>query len=299
MADAPALDLSWRSGSDAAPLAELLYAALDDFEPIAIHEQDTADGWRVFFRTIDSRDEAASALRELFGERLEAIHAVDVSDEDWARRSQSKLSSIRVGRFVVAPPWDLPTSGPGRPEGLRYAIGSGLLIVIDPSTGFGTGHHETTRLCLRLLQEVEPSIRGQRVIDAGTGSGVLAIAAAKLAAASVVAFDDDPDALRNARENVDRNGVSDTVALRQMDLAAPALDLAPAVLVLANLTSGVLLNYADRLRGLVQSDGRMIVSGFHPADLEEILETFDGEEAHSLVEGDWAAAIVSGLRAQT
>ena len=287
MADAPALDLSWRSGSDAAPLAELLYAALDDFEPIAIHEQDTADGWRVFFRTIDSRDEAASALRELFGERLEAIHAVDVSDEDWARRSQSKLSSIRVGRFVVAPPWDLPSAD------------SDLLIVIDPSTGFGTGHHETTRLCLRLLQEVEPSIRGERVIDAGTGSGVLAIAAAKLAAASVVAFDDDPDALRNARENVDRNGVSDTVALRQMDLAAPALDLAPAVLVLANLTSGVLLNYADRLRGLVQSDGRMIVSGFHPADLEEILETFDGEEAHSLVEGDWAAAIVSGLRAQT
>src|SRR5205814_826268 len=102
------------------------------------------------------------------------------------------LKAIEVDGVVVAPPWDVP-QGTSKP-----------VIVIEPSMGFGTGHHATTRLCLRLLQRRE--LRGARVIDIGTGSGVLALAAWKLGARDVVAIDNDPDALDSARANIARNG---------------------------------------------------------------------------------------------
>ena len=139
--------------------------------------------------------------------------SLDVPDEDWARRSQANLTAITVGRITVAPPWDVPDAAsripivadPGSRIRIPDPVTDHIVIVIDPSMGFGTGHHQTTRLCLALLQSIE--IAGRRVIDVGTGSGVLAIAAAKLGARSVTAMDNDPDALQNARENVERNAV--------------------------------------------------------------------------------------------
>ena len=206
----------------------MLYAELDAFEPVAIQEHDTSDGWRVFFRTPSQRDAARRALASEFKNALE-LHAIDVDDEDWARRSQAALGAVRAGRVVVAPPWDVPPDS----REARFAIRDSrfgsceprtanrdVVIVIDPSTGFGTGHHATTRLCLELLQEID--LRGTRVIDVGTGSGVLAIAAAKLGARDVVAVDNDPDALRNARENIERNDV--TVEVLEADLSVLSLE---------------------------------------------------------------------------
>ena len=144
--------------------------------------------------------------------------SVDVPDEEWARRSQANLTPVRIGHIVVAPPWLAPDPVPPaydlQPVPNRIRHSADHLIVIDPSTGFGTGHHETTRLCLSLLQRIE--LFGRRVIDVGTGSGVLAIAAALLGASSVVALDEDPEALRNARENVARNNVA-TLVERERD----------------------------------------------------------------------------------
>ena len=235
MADVAALDLRWNPGPDAAALVELLYAALDEFEPQAIHDVESADGWRVFFKTIPQRDAAAAALRASFGDRLLALSIVDVPDEEWARRSQAHLTPIRVGRIVVSPPWHAtpyPSSYILEPAPLEIRHSADLVIVIDPSTGFGTGHHETTRLCLSLLQSFDLAER--RVIDVGTGSGVLAIAAAKLGASSVVAFDEDPEALRNARENVARNDVSSRVDVQEAELGTFRGNAADVVV--ANLT---------------------------------------------------------------
>jgi ribosomal protein L11 methyltransferase len=296
LADFPALDLQWRSGPESRELdalRELIHAVLDEFEPQAIHDHESADGWRVFFKTPGHRDAAAAALSAALGDRLLTVSGIEVPDEEWARRSQTNLTAIRVGRIIVAPPWDeaaafahLPAYDL-QPAPLSISHSADLVIAIDPSTGFGTGHHETTRLCLTLMQSVE--LVGRRAIDVGTGSGVLAIAAAKLGAASVIAFDEDPEALRNARENVIRNAVATLVEVREADLAS--FEAESAGLVVANLTGAVIQKHAGRLAGLVEPAGLLIVSGFSTAEAADVARSFACTVERELAEGDWAAAL--------
>jgi ribosomal protein L11 methyltransferase len=276
LADArtPALDLRWNAGLDAAAFCELLHAALDDFAPIAVHEDEAGDEWRVFFKDRDARDRAAASLAAAFPTELTRIHPDDVADEEWARRSQAHLRSVRAGRVVVAPPWDVPA-----------AAEDVIVVVIDPSTGFGTGHHETTRLCLRLLQDV--GLDGARVIDVGTGSGVLAIAAARLGAREAIALDEDPDALANAAANVVMNGVEHAVAIERADLAD--FHAAPADVVTANLTGAVLQRHAERLRALVAPGGALIASGFTVDESAAVIAAFGAAVDRTASEGAWMA----------
>ena len=203
MRSRPALIVTFR-GETAGPLhgEDLVATFLDDFRPSAIQEEPGA--WHVFFPTAGARDAAAIALIQL-GDRV-GVQSVDVADGDWARRSQADLGPVVVGNLIVTPPWaaretaSVPSCARRRPPGLEKTQ-----IVILPSRGFGSGHHASTRLCLRLLQQVD--VTGWSVADIGTGSGVLAIAARRLGAASVVAVDDDPDALSSARENLELNGL--------------------------------------------------------------------------------------------
>jgi ribosomal protein L11 methyltransferase len=289
----PALDLQWRPGPNAAELVELLHACLDEFGPQAIHDHESGDGWRVFFKTGRERDAAGAALRASFGDRLTGVSTTDVADDEWARRSQANLGSVRVGRIVVAPPWlagdPIPPAShvAPAPEASRHS--ADLLVVIDPSTGFGTGHHETTRLCLSLLQSLE--LTGRRVIDVGTGSGVLAIAAAQLGASSVIAIDEDPEALRNARENVTRNDVAGLVAVEEADLASCRCE--PAGVVVANLTSVVIQRHAGRLAALADAGGTLIVSGFSVTQAAEVVQALGRSAERQLTEGDWAACLVT------
>jgi ribosomal protein L11 methyltransferase len=294
-ADHPALDLRFAAGPDSASLEARLYAVLDDFEPIAIQEHESAGGWLVFFREASQRDEAARALRQL-DLPSHSVTSVAVPDEDWARRSQAGLTAITVGRITIAPPWDVPPDPvpPAHQISAREDDGSPtpdhgkdhIVIIIDPSMGFGTGHHQTTRLCLRLLQAID--LAGRRVIDIGTGSGVLAIAADRLGASSVVAIDNDPDALRNARENIERNRAG--VEAVQADVRN--FSAAPADVVIANLTAGVLQQHATALRALAAPDASLIVSGFSPEELPDVTNAFDARVVRHVIEGEWTAAVI-------
>jgi len=275
LVDSPALEVAFLSSPGPDPfLRERLYALLDDFEPVAIHEDESSDTWRVFFKSSSDRDAAAAQLSTAIAPHLLRAAAVDVPDEDWARRSQQNLKAIEIGGLIVAPPWDVPRTR------------SKPVIIIEPSTGFGTGHHATTQLCLRLLQQLE--LRGARVLDIGTGSGVLALAAWKMGAADVVAIDNDPDALDNARDNIARNGGAPAIDIICDDLTT--LKVQPADVVLANLTAAVLVRHADALRALARHNGYLILSGFGPDHLVEIRPAFDRMlDINEITEGDWAA----------
>src|SRR5690606_4088964 len=138
-------------------------------------------------------------LPERFGERI-------VPDENWNARWEETIRPLAVGRFLIRPTW---ASTP--PEHADK-----VLLEIDPKMSFGTGYHESTRLVLRFLPALVRG--GERVLDAGTGTGVLAIAALKLGGAAAVGFDVDPWAQVNAVENALLNGVGDRFEVREGSL---------------------------------------------------------------------------------
>jgi len=289
LASYPALDLTFAPGPGAGTLQDMLYAELDAFGPVAIQEHDAGDGWRVFFRSPADRDRARGALSSEFGNALITVEPLEVDDGDWARRSQATLTPIRVGRIIVVPPWhanrEPRTARNDSDPGSRTADPDLITIVIDPSTGFGTGHHASTRLCLELLQK--QNLHGARAIDVGTGSGVLALAAWKLGAAHVTAIDNDPDALANARDNVLANGAADAITIEQFDLSS--VSLGAADLVVANLTGALLQRHALALRKLVAPGGALIVSGFTVEEQQDVSRALNAEAYEIAQEGEWVA----------
>lgn len=278
----PALDLDLRPGTPVpADADDRLALALDDAGPVAV-ESDGASHWRVFFEAPDARDTAADLLRDALGGWL-AIEPTEVADEGWAIKVQRDLGAVAAGRFLVAPPWDVPAAADGS-----------MLVVIEPSAGFGTGHHQSTRLCLRALDRLP--VHGARVIDAGTGSGVLAIAAARLGAAGVIAIDHDADAVASARANVSRNLVDAVVGCEVADLSAFAAT--PADIVVANLTVHLLRRFARTLAALVRPGGTIVASGFTHDQVPLVLDAFPGFRAVATEsEDDWVGLTLAGDRA--
>jgi ribosomal protein L11 methyltransferase len=155
--------------------------------------------------------------------------------------------------------------------------------------GFGTGHHETTRLCLRLLQDLD--VERRRVVDLGTGSGVLAMAAHLLGAHDVEGLDVDEDALVSARECLELNGLSGRVTLRRADLRSDHIE--PADVVLANLTGALLIAQAPLLVSLANPGGRLVLSGFQRAEANAVHSAFGSTTTLARVaEGDWEAVLL-------
>ena len=236
---------------------DIVLAIVDDYSPTAVEEHDGA--LMIYFASKTERDSAGHAIaREL---PLVTTSPREVDDQDWARRSQAGLTAVTVGRITVAPPWllsSVQTAGPG------------LTVVIAPSMGFGTGHHATTRLCLRALQTLD--LLGRSVLDVGTGSGVLAIAARLLGAREATGFDSDPDAIRSARENLEINPSADHVRFEVGNLwttRAPEAEV-----VTANLTGALLARSAGRLMDLASPGGTLVVSGVTVDEQSEVLQAF-------------------------
>ena len=278
---------------------ELVSAVIADFSPVAIH--DLADRplppgglwdptyppipdppptplhWNVCFSDAGERDRAAEALRAWLPQL--SIEAVDLPDEDWAARSQASLKAVHAGRFIIAPPWDLPA------EDVAATV-----IVIEPSMGFGTGHHATTRMCLRLLSEID--VADATVLDLGTGSGVLSMAAALMGARSVVGIDIDQDAIDSAETSARMNTLPDTIAFQVLDFRNDPPK--PADLVLANLTGGMLTSSAASIAALVRPGGQLILSGFDHTEVDGVsLNAFAGfTERNRLTEDNWIALLL-------
>ena len=214
------------------------------------------------------------------GDGLVEVVSTEVPD-DWADRWQDFHKPLLVGeRLWLRPSWEEPREG-------------AIDLVVDPGQAFGTGAHPTTRLCLELLLELEQAGEAKGPLtDLGTGSGVLAIAAAKLGWDPVSGYDHEQPSIEAAGVNAEANGVS--VALERRNLREGLPELAPTVV--ANMTAPVLKVVAEQLNG-DGSPTTLILSGLLPGELDETAAAFAPMglgEVDRRLQGDWAALLLRG-----
>jgi ribosomal protein L11 methyltransferase len=220
---------------------------------------------RAFFPSSMSTDALLARLRDYLhalgslGYGIIEDPRIDrVADPGWAEAWQAFFRPLPVGnRLLVVPPWEIPQT-------------ERVAIVIEPGRAFGTGHHGTTAGCLELLEGVVERDRPGMAIDLGTGSGILAIAAARLGTGDVLAIDDDPDAVANARINVARNAVSDRVTCVLGE--ASALAVPPAPIVLANLLTAAHRRLASTYGRLLAPGGMLILGGILAPEGDGVIE---------------------------
>lgn len=180
-----------------------------------------------------------------------------VADEDWAAAWQAHFAPFPLGRrLVIAPPWDA-----------RAAAGRELLV-IEPGRAFGTGQHGSTAGCLLLLETLAEANPPPRALDLGTGSGILAIAAARLGVGEVHAVDSDPDAIASATANVERNALGHRVRCAVADAAT--LVAPPFPLVLANLLAAAHRALGARYAALVAPGGVLILGGLLDGEADDV-----------------------------
>jgi ribosomal protein L11 methyltransferase len=184
-----------------------------------------------------------------------------LADADWATAWREHFRPVAVGkRLLIAPPWETP------------AMTDRLVLTIEPGRAFGTGHHGTTAGCLELLEALLETERPARALDLGTGSGILAIAAARLGVTEVLACDSDPDAITAAGGNAALNGVADRV--RGIVAEVAALTVEPAPLVLANLLAAAHRALAaDCYPRLVAPGGVLVAGGLLDAEADDVAAT--------------------------
>lgn len=226
-------------------------------------------------RTISERVRGLPAFGlDLVSEEL-AIRWVE--DTEWLDAWKQFFRPIRVGRILVTPSWEHPSPEPGD-----------VVVELDPGMAFGTGYHETTRLCLLALQDRITG--GETVLDVGTGSGILAIAAARLGASRVVGLDVDRTAVEVAASNVRAAGLDGAVQIREAD--SPRAFDGEADVVTANIVAETIIDLADALIEKTRPGGTLIVSGIildREADVSRRLSALNVEPIGQRYEGEWAA----------
>ena len=188
----------------------------------------------------------------------------EVVEEDWANAWKEHFQVTRIGRRVVV-----------RPSWRPYAAQPDEIVIdLDPGAAFGTGLHPTTALCVRALEERD--LTGLRVLDAGAGSGILSIAAAKLGAAAVDAIEIDGVALGTLRHNINLNGLSDRVVVRQDDVTTMPPNAGVYDLIVANILSRILIVAAPNLTAALRPGGTLLLSGVIEAHEPEVTAAYEG-----------------------
>jgi ribosomal protein L11 methyltransferase len=225
------------------------------------------------------RAELFEALRiyELPSSSVRDMSVREVEERDWLGEWKQSWQPVEIGRFIIAPPWSDVSDRHDR-----------LIVRIEPGMAFGTGTHETTRLCLDAIQK---HFSGGSFLDVGTGTGILAIAGAKLfPEARVEACDTDEAAVAIARENAEANGVAEQINFRvgSVDDSTPSADL-----VCANLTADVISQMLPTLVSL--SCGKLILSGILETQIELVqsgLHACGIDDFEVAQDGEWVALIV-------
>ena len=274
------------------PLVEAVSAVMREAAPGGLSLEEPVDllgpeegyavrgGEPVALRVYLPASELGAVLTQRLREELADFPEVELTarplyEQDWAVSWREFFGPVEAGRVAIVPSWVDYEAAPGQ-----------LIVRLDPGQAFGTGHHETTRLCLAALdQTVRP---GFHVLDVGAGSGILSIAAVKLGAARVDAFEIDPIAADVARANCEANSAGDQVVIHG---GFPAENVPPADLAVANVSARVDIELAEALAGALKPTGKLIASGFLTTDRDDVLAAF-AEHGLTLTgereERDWA-----------
>lgn len=209
-------------------------------------------------------------------------------DADWKYSYRQHFKAWTFGRLHWVPVWERETFRLPRDHSVLW---------LDPGMAFGTGNHETTRLCIERLVEFEASLAGGatpardiRVVDAGCGSGILALSASILGFCDVGAFDNDPDAIRVSGENAETNALSGKVRFETAGLPE-GLASEQAGVVLANIQADILIRYARELAGAVAEGGLLAMSGILAREMPSVRDAFASEaqgwQFDSRTLGEW------------
>lgn len=204
-----------------------------------------------------------------------------VPAQDWSESWKRHFRPLQIGKLWVLPSWSR-----------RVPPRDSVVITLDPGLSFGTGQHPTTRFCLEWLVKLRRAGASQALLDVGTGSGILAVAGARLGYAPVRAIDLDQSCVRTTRENAARNGVSAHVQVETADLARWSPPRAPFPVVCANLTADVLRRHAGRLGGFVGGGGSLLLAGILRAESRVVAEAFRAfgfEVRHKKPEAEWTS----------
>jgi len=265
---------------DGAAHEAVVYALM---EAGALGTETTDHGVTAYFAETPSRErirnELFEALRiyDLPSSSVRDMSLREVADRDWLEEWKQSWQPVEIGRFIIAPPWSNLDDVHDR-----------LVIRIEPGMAFGTGTHETTRLCLEAIQK---HFAGGSFLDVGTGTGILAIAAAKLfPQARIEACDTDEIAIAIARENAELNGVAE-----QINFWVGSIDdsIASADLVVANLTADVITSIMPALVGV--TCGKLILSGILDTQIEMVQATLHAagiDDFEITQDGEWVSLII-------
>jgi ribosomal protein L11 methyltransferase len=273
--------------------AEVPFETVDEVDEQLLERGDTR--WSVFQDVDQHRawvvgifDEACAAqlaweaVRTVLPARVEAVIR-PMAPEDWRNSYKAHFKAWRCGPLHWVPVWER--------ESHRLRPGE-VAVWLDPGLAFGTGNHETTRLCCeRLVAWAETHPRTARVVDAGCGSGILALSAGRLGFTNVRGFDNDPEAVRVSRENAELNGLGDGVRFETADLVS-GLAGEQADLLLANIQADVLGRFGGELLTAVAPGGTLAMSGILARECGSVRDRFSAAapdwRVESRVLGEWA-----------
>lgn len=258
---------------------DLSYSVLADFPFVGIEEK--IDEIVITFNTDDFTLELRNFLIEqlnTYSVRASMISEEVIDDKNWNAEWEESLQPVIVSdRIAISPTWK------------AYEVSQDIVILINPKMSFGTGYHPTTRMVCRMLEETVTL--ESRWIDAGTGTGVLAILAAKLGAEYCFAFDNDEWSVENAKENIINNSVDKQVVCTKEDVFKVELPMSEGIC--ANLYRNLLIpNFSKFYEALKNPDGVLIVSGILKYDVDEIIEAAKAvsfHHVHTELENEWAA----------
>ncbi len=211
------------------------------------------------------------------------IKMIGLNEEDWANAWKAYYKPIKIGqRMVIVPAWE------------KYEAAEGELIVrMDPGMAFGTGTHETTRLVIGLLEKY--TTPGVRMLDVGTGSGILAICASKLGAGECKAYDIDPMSVRVARENIKDSGLTNITCDQSDLLRSVDLDGGKYGLVCANIVADIIIRMTPDVHKYIADDGVLLASGIimeRSSDVVNCFEAHGFEIVERAEENGWCALAV-------